>query len=51
MNELKIGIACDGISYMINDKYWWISQENDPSTALSELFEYLGIKTVITEDY
>jgi hypothetical protein len=48
---VTIGIAADGFSITINNKRYWINQEDDPSEKLSELFESLGYVVQIGEEY
>lgn len=51
MKVIDIGVACDGFTILVDDRHFWVSQEDDPSIKLKELFEYLGFKVTVSEDY
>lgn len=46
-----IGIEAGAFSITINGIRYRIDQEDDPSVKLTELFESLGYKVEISEDY
>lgn len=49
--EIMIAVACDGFTIIHNDIHYWINQEDDPSVKLKELFESMGYKVEVEEDY
>ncbi len=51
MGTVIIGIESDGFSITINGKRYRFDQEDDPSIKLTKLFESLGYKVEISEDY
>ena len=46
-----IGTSYDGFAVTVNGKRWWINQEDDPASALYEIFETLGCSVEIEQEY